>query len=69
MRSDFYLFTFTLFCAEAPEATCYGYMELNQDGNMITLYHRYGERPPPRMLSRYDEFPNLKSDFAFSNLA
>lgn len=34
---------FTLFYGEAPEAKCFGYMELNQDGNMIALYNRYGE--------------------------
>ncbi|MCP3806624.1 hypothetical protein ACYCSE_08915 [Paenibacillus sp. SEL1] len=34
---------FMLFYGEAPEAKCYGYMELNQDGNMIALYNRYGE--------------------------
>jgi hypothetical protein len=28
---------------EASEAKCYGYMELNRDGNMIALYNRYGE--------------------------
>lgn len=34
---------FLLFYGEAPEATCYGYMELNRDGNMIALYNSYGE--------------------------
>ncbi|GGG59342.1 hypothetical protein [Paenibacillus radicis (ex Gao et al. 2016)] len=34
---------FLLFYGEAPETTCYGYMELNQDGMMIALYNSYGE--------------------------
>ncbi|MFB7817649.1 hypothetical protein ACFC0X_26190 [Paenibacillus chitinolyticus] len=34
---------FMLLYGEAPEANCYGYMELNQDGDMIALYNRYGE--------------------------
>ncbi|MFF2089874.1 hypothetical protein [Paenibacillus sp. NPDC058174] len=34
---------FLLFYGEAPEAACYGYMELNRDGNMIALYNSYGE--------------------------
>ncbi|MWC29132.1 hypothetical protein [Paenibacillus sp. MMS18-CY102] len=34
---------FLLFYGEAPEAACYGYLELNQDGNMIALYNSYGE--------------------------
>ncbi|MBY9078772.1 hypothetical protein KIH86_28160 [Paenibacillus sp. HN-1] len=34
---------FTLLFGQAPEAKCYGYMELNQDGNMIALYNSYGE--------------------------
>lgn len=34
---------FLLFYGAVPEATCYGYMELNQDGNMIALYNSYGE--------------------------
>ncbi|TBL76597.1 hypothetical protein [Paenibacillus thalictri] len=34
---------FTLFYSEAPEAAYYGYMELNQNGNMIALYNKYGE--------------------------
>lgn len=34
---------FTLINGEAPEAKCNGYMELNEDGNMIALYNRYGE--------------------------
>lgn len=34
---------FMLLFGEAPEEEYYGYMELNQDGNMIALYNRYGE--------------------------
>ncbi|KQO18428.1 hypothetical protein [Paenibacillus sp. Leaf72] len=34
---------FTLLYNEAPEADCYGYMELNRDGTMIALYNKYGE--------------------------
>ncbi|GAA3410633.1 hypothetical protein ACFFNY_21275 [Paenibacillus hodogayensis] len=34
---------FMLLYGETPETTCYGYMELNPDGNMIALYNRYGE--------------------------
>lgn len=34
---------FTLFYGKAPEATCYGYMELNQHGHLIALYNGYGE--------------------------
>ncbi|WP_040950954.1 hypothetical protein [Gorillibacterium massiliense] len=34
---------FTLLYGEAPEAKCYGYMELNQNGNMIALYNSYGD--------------------------
>lgn len=34
---------FTLFYGQAPEAECYGYMELNQDGKMIALYNCDGE--------------------------
>lgn len=34
---------FMLFYGEAPEAICYGYMELNQDGTMIALYNSCGE--------------------------
>jgi hypothetical protein len=34
---------FLLLYGEAPEAQCFGYMELNQDGNMIALYNRYDE--------------------------
>ncbi|RCX23700.1 hypothetical protein DFP94_1011302 [Fontibacillus phaseoli] len=34
---------FTVFYGEASEANCLGYMELNQDGNMIALYNGYGE--------------------------
>ena len=34
---------FLLFYGEVPEATCYGYMEINQDANMIALYNSYGE--------------------------
>ncbi|WP_042162143.1 hypothetical protein [Paenibacillus gorillae] len=34
---------FSIFYGEAPAATCYGYMELNRDGNMIALYNSYGE--------------------------
>ncbi|MNM40558.1 hypothetical protein D3C81_513590 [compost metagenome] len=34
---------FTLLFGQAPDAKCYGYMELNQDGNMIALYNSYGE--------------------------
>ncbi|KWX75122.1 hypothetical protein [Paenibacillus jilunlii] len=34
---------FILLYAKTPETNCYGYMELNQEGNMIALYNRYGE--------------------------
>ncbi|MCQ6563309.1 hypothetical protein [Paenibacillus mendelii] len=34
---------FILLYGEAPEAKCYGYMELNRDGHIIALYSRYGE--------------------------
>ncbi|WNS42306.1 hypothetical protein [Paenibacillus sp. MMS20-IR301] len=34
---------FLLLYGEVPEAACYGYMELNQEGNMIALYNSYGE--------------------------
>ncbi|WP_410768787.1 hypothetical protein [Fontibacillus sp. BL9] len=34
---------FTVFYGEVSEANCFGYMELNQDGNMIALYNGYGE--------------------------
>ncbi|MBP1995622.1 hypothetical protein [Paenibacillus eucommiae] len=34
---------FLLLYSEVPEAKCYGYMELNQDGRMIALYNRCGE--------------------------
>lgn len=34
---------FILLYGETPEVKCYGYMELNQDGNMIALYNSYGE--------------------------
>ncbi|MCY9590614.1 hypothetical protein PC41400_17760 [Paenibacillus chitinolyticus] len=34
---------FMLLYGEAPEANCYGYMELNQYGDMIALYNWYGE--------------------------
>ncbi|MEK8129008.1 hypothetical protein WMW72_13980 [Paenibacillus filicis] len=34
---------FILLYGETPETKCYGYMELNQDGNMIALYHTSGE--------------------------
>lgn len=34
---------FMLLYGKAPEAECYGYMELNRDGNMIALYNRYGK--------------------------
>ncbi|WP_141503876.1 hypothetical protein [Paenibacillus luteus] len=34
---------FLLFFGEAPVATCYGYMELDRDGDMIALYNSYGE--------------------------
>ncbi|ANY66041.1 hypothetical protein BBD42_05885 [Paenibacillus sp. BIHB 4019] len=34
---------FTLLYNETPEASCYGYMELNRDGHMIALYNKYGE--------------------------
>lgn len=34
---------FTLLYSETPEANCYGYMELNQDGHMIALYNKHGE--------------------------
>ncbi|GKS13418.1 hypothetical protein YDYSY3_44180 [Paenibacillus chitinolyticus] len=35
--------SFLLLYGEVPEAKCYGYMELNQDGDMIALYNGYGE--------------------------
>lgn len=35
---------YTLFYGELPEANSYGYMELNQDGNMIASTHRYVEK-------------------------
>jgi hypothetical protein len=34
---------FMLVYGEAPEAQCFGYMELDQDGNMIALYNKNGE--------------------------
>ncbi|MFC5702747.1 hypothetical protein ACFPVX_15705 [Cohnella faecalis] len=34
---------YVLLYGKAPEAICYGYMEMNRDGNMIALYNRYGE--------------------------
>ncbi|MHA6531648.1 hypothetical protein [Paenibacillus sp. BAC0078] len=34
---------FTLLNGETPETKCYGYMELNEGGNMIALYNKYGE--------------------------
>lgn len=34
---------FILFYGEAPEAACYGYMELNDEGHMIALYNHHGE--------------------------
>lgn len=34
---------FVLLSGKTPEAECYGYMELNQDGHMIALYNRFGE--------------------------
>lgn len=34
---------FLLFFGEAPETICYGYLELNRDGNMIALYNNWGE--------------------------
>ncbi|QQZ63552.1 hypothetical protein JI735_14500 [Paenibacillus sonchi] len=34
---------FILLYGNEPEIKCYGYMELNQEGNMIALYNRYGE--------------------------
>ncbi|MEC0170551.1 hypothetical protein [Paenibacillus graminis] len=34
---------FILLYGKTPETNCYGYMELNQEGNMIALYNRYGE--------------------------
>ncbi|MDR6552371.1 hypothetical protein [Paenibacillus qinlingensis] len=34
---------FLLLYGKAPEATCYGYMELNRDGHMISLYNSSGE--------------------------
>jgi hypothetical protein len=34
---------FVLQYGKKPEAECYGYMELNQDGHMIALYNRFGE--------------------------
>ncbi|BFT76138.1 hypothetical protein [Paenibacillus sp. P36] len=38
-----YKIKFLLFYGEAPDTTCYGYMELNQDGTMIALYNSSGE--------------------------
>lgn len=38
-----YKIRFLLFYGEAPDTSCYGYMELNQDGNMIALYNSSGE--------------------------
>lgn len=34
---------FVLLYGEAPEVQCYGYMELNREGNMIALYNGHGE--------------------------
>ncbi|MBO7745114.1 hypothetical protein I8J29_12970 [Paenibacillus sp. MWE-103] len=34
---------FALIHGEAPEAPCYGYMELDRDGAMIALYNEHGE--------------------------
>ncbi|MCE3199084.1 hypothetical protein [Paenibacillus sonchi] len=34
---------FILLYGKEPETKCYGYMELNREGNMIALYNRYGE--------------------------
>ena len=34
---------YTLLYNEAPESTCYGYMELNSDSHLIALYNMYGE--------------------------
>ncbi|WP_168120761.1 hypothetical protein [Paenibacillus sp. HB172176] len=34
---------FMLLYGKAPEAECYGYIELNQDDHMIALYNHYGE--------------------------
>ncbi|WP_019914627.1 hypothetical protein [Paenibacillus sp. HW567] len=55
---------FTLLNGETPEANCYGYMELNGDGNMIALYNRYGEE-----ISMYGghEFIKVRSLGKFDN--
>ncbi|KRE58425.1 hypothetical protein [Paenibacillus sp. Soil750] len=34
---------FVLLYGEEPEVTCYGYMELDQDGHVLALYNRHGE--------------------------
>ncbi|MFF2483768.1 hypothetical protein [Paenibacillus sp. NPDC058071] len=34
---------YTLYYGETPDAKCFGYMELNQEGNMIALFNGYGE--------------------------
>ncbi|GGD97524.1 hypothetical protein [Paenibacillus nasutitermitis] len=55
---------FMLLYGKAPEAECFGYMELNRDGNMIALYNRYGEEIDMygghefirvRMLGKFDD--------------
>lgn len=55
---------FLLFYGEVPEATCYGYMELDQGGDMVALYNGYGEEIDRlgghemvrvRALGRFDE--------------
>ncbi|MBJ6362561.1 hypothetical protein ACFOQM_14955 [Paenibacillus sp. GCM10012307] len=34
---------FMLLYGEAPQAQCYGYMELDQNDHMIALFNQYGE--------------------------
>ena len=34
---------FSLFYGEPAGESCYGYMELDRDGNMIALYNKHGE--------------------------
>ncbi|NQX61764.1 hypothetical protein [Paenibacillus qinlingensis] len=34
---------FLLLYDKPPASTCYGYLELNRDGNMIALYNSFGE--------------------------
>ncbi|MBA2941883.1 hypothetical protein HZF08_26695 [Paenibacillus sp. CGMCC 1.16610] len=41
--NSMYKIKFLLFYGEVPDTTCYGYMELNQDGTMIALYNSSGE--------------------------